>query len=127
METYRKVMTVGIVLLLGVAGAMMLTGSTNLGSAPSGLASTVATSSSLSVTATGVTTVIPASANCASRILSPQGGVLKVTIGGGTPSATKGMEVAASSTAVFDGALYGCGDVKIYSYATQQVTATETR
>lgn len=100
-----------------------------LGSAPSGLPSTVATTSSPTVGTTAVL-VFATSTNCASRVISTRQDAIRILFSdyaGQTPSDTIGHVQAASTTVAYDSGIYGCNAVKIYSYATQVITVTETR
>lgn len=46
---------------------------------------------------------------------------------GQTPTGLYGHLQAASTTVAYDSGLYGCGLMKVYSFATQQITVSETR
>lgn len=98
-------------------------------SAPSGLQSTVATSSNPTVTSTA-SLVFATSSQCASRVVSTQGSAIMITFSdnqGKVPTGTFGHVQPASTTVAYDGGLYGCNAVRIFSYASQAITVTETR
>lgn len=97
--------------------------------APSGLPSSVATSSNRTWTAASEV-AFATTTNCASRIIGTRGDAIRIVfsdINGETPSASVGFPQAASTTVVYDSGLYGCGQVKIYSYAAQVINLAETR
>jgi hypothetical protein len=121
--------------LLGVAilivGFLYFSGMsvTPFGAAPSGLATTIATSGPIAVDTTQIT-VIATSTNCTTRQLSTNNSAIKLTIGdadGDVPTGTNGIWQAASSTVVYDSGQWGCGALKVYSYVAQTINATETR
>lgn len=98
-------------------------------SAPSGLQSTVATSSVAAVSSTA-SVVFATSTNCSSRIITTQGGAIKITFtdkNGYVPTSTFGHVQVASTTVAYDSGLYGCNTFKVYSYESQTLTVTETR
>jgi hypothetical protein len=76
---------------------------------------------------------------CASRAVSVAGGfvnvsfdeprnnLLKENLASTTLSSTRGHQVVASTTEVFDSALFGCGDMFIYSSGSTTVTISEFR
>lgn len=102
--------------------------SSALGSAPSGLQATVATSSNPTVTSSA--SVVFATSTCAARIISTGASAVMLTFSdnqGKTPTATYGHLQSASTTVAYDSGLYGCGLVKAYSFASQAITVTETR
>ena len=106
------------------------------GGAPSGLYSTISTTSQVTVGGTS-RTIMATSTNCASRIISTKASAIMLAftddnIGGAsgvpfTPSAVIGHLQAASSTVVYDGALYGCNAIKAYGYIESDLTVSETR
>jgi energy-coupling factor transporter transmembrane protein EcfT len=122
-----------IIALVGFAAlALIILSNAQLAraSAPSGLSSTVATSSKLAVS-TAATTVIATSTNvCASRIIGTTGTPIMVIVGDETglvPSGTLGLPQAASTTVVYDGGQFGCGAIKVYAFAATTIHVTETR
>lgn len=98
-------------------------------SAPSGLQSTVATSSVFTIGAAAAT-VFATSSNCASRIITTKANEITITFTdktGQSPTNVFGHLQAASTTVAYDSGIYGCNAFKIYSYGTQNLTVTETR
>lgn len=98
------------------------------GSAPAGLPATVATSSNLTVSATALSAL--ATSTCAARIVTTGAAAVMLTFSdyaGQTPTGLYGHLQAASTTVAYDSGLYGCGLMKVYSFATQQITVSETR
>lgn len=100
-------------------------------SAPSGLSSTVATSSEIAVSTTAITVFATSTLNtCASRIISTNGDGIMMTFtdkNGDSPTAVHGHYQAASTTIAYDAGLYGCGAWKIYGIGAGRITVTETR
>lgn len=118
----------------------------SIGSAPPGLASLVATSSSVDVSATAATLFGESLMNCSARIVSTDGNAILLAFEGTTTYAgsgnsgygissttvTSGREghvQAASTTVVYDAALYGCGAVTAVTATAGAgvVTVTELR
>lgn len=98
------------------------------GSAPSGLTARIATTSNPTVTSTAGT-LIATTTNCAARVISTTGSAVMLTFSdyiGQTPTASFGYVQPASTTVAYDAGIYGCGLVKVYSFATQVVTVSET-
>lgn len=121
----------GIVIIVAVTAITVPLTQTRTaqGAAPSGLYSTVATSGPILVSTTA-STVIATSTSCAARIISTNNSAVKLTFGdadGDVPTGTNGIWQAASTTEAYDGGIFGCGAVKIYSYVAQTVNATETQ
>ena len=101
----------------------------SLGSAPSGLASTVSTSTGPTVS-TGAEIIFSTSTNCASRIITTKDDSINLTLSdriGQTPTATFGHFQATNTTVVYDAGVYGCGLWKAFSPSTQVITTTETQ
>lgn len=112
-----------------LVGAYLVGVSTpTVGAATEGLPATVATTSQNAVS-TSVTTLFSTS-TCAARIITSRAAPLMLTFSdyaNQTPTATFGHLQAASTTVVYDSAEYGCGRVKVYAYAADTITLTETR
>lgn len=113
------------ILLLGV----YLSGPKADASSFPGVASSIATTSPISVTPTAL--VVFATSSCAARIISTTvaGGIM---IGfsdnqGFVPSALTGFWQAASTTVTYDSGQYGCGAVRVYSGTPQTITVSESR
>ena len=100
----------------------------SFGSAPSGLASTVATSTNATIT-TGAEVIFSTSTNCASRIITTVTDSLNLTLSdriGQTPTVSFGHFQATNTTVVYDAGIYGCGLWKAFSPNSQVITVTET-
>lgn len=98
------------------------------GSAPSGLPATVATTSNPAVSNTGIT--LFATSSCSARVITTYASPVMLTFSdyaGQTPTGTFGHLQAASTTVAYDSGQYGCGLVKVFSFAAQSITVTETR
>jgi hypothetical protein len=101
----------------------------SLGSAPSGLQGTLATSSIMSVATTA--TQLFATSTCSARIISTAGKAIMLTFSdyaNQSPLSTFGHIQPASTTVAYDSGLYGCGLVKAYSFDNAtQVTVSDVR
>lgn len=100
-----------------------------IGSAPSGLPSTLATSTLLALASRTATTLI-ATSSCASRVVSTTNSSLMLTFSnynGASPSEVFGHMQIASTTVVYDSGQYGCGLVKAFADTATNITVTETR
>lgn len=103
---------------------------TSHASAPSGLGATVATSSNPTVTTTAALVFATTTNSCAARIVTTYASPVMITFTdaqGAVPTGTYGHLQAASTTVAYDSGQYGCGAVKIYSFATQAITVSESR
>lgn len=102
-----------------------------LGSAPSGIASQFATSSTVALSPTPALLFATSSTNsCASRVVGTTGaGGIMLTFSdksGVSPAALVGFWQAASTTWTYDSGLFGCGAFRAYSGLAQTVTVMET-
>lgn len=97
-------------------------------SAPTGLKTTIGTTSVAAVTSTA--SMLFASSTCDARIISTQGSAVMLTFSdynGARPTASFGHVQAASTTVAYDSGLYGCGAVYAYSFSNQNLTVSEAR
>lgn len=98
------------------------------GSAPTGLMSTLATTS---VNAVGTTaSTLFATSTCSDRVISTKAQAIMLTFSdyaGQTPTAVFGVLQSASTTVVYNGGQYGCGLVKAYAFGADTITLVETR
>lgn len=97
-------------------------------SAPSGLPSTIATSSNPTVTTTP--SLVFATSSCAARIITTVASPIMITFSdnqGKVPSGIFGHLQPASTTVVYDSGQYGCGAVRIYSFVSSAITVSESR
>lgn len=124
------VMSLGIILsVLFLAISFISQIGVLMAGAPSGLSATVATTSRPVVTTTAGT-LFATSTMCAARIISTASSSVMLTFSdyaGQTPTGSFGHFQATSTNVVYDSGQYGCGLVKVWSFATQQVTVTETQ
>lgn len=124
-EAFTALLAVALVF----AGIVVLfQGAQTVQGAAGELAGTVATTGPMSVTTTASTVL--ATSSCAARIISTRESAITLTFSdnqGAVPTALFGHVQPASTTVAYDGAVYGCNAVKIYSFTTQNVTLTETR
>lgn len=97
-----------------------------LGSAPTGLSATIATSTNPTVGTTALT--VFATSSCAARIITTVASPIMITFSDAfTPTATYGHLQAASTTVVYDSGQYGCGSVKVYSFVSSAISVSESR
>lgn len=100
----------------------------SLGSAPSGLPSTVSTSTAQIVTGSaGI--IFATSTNCASRVISNPEGAIIMTLSdriAQTPTLVFGVFQATDTSVVYDAGLYGCGLWKAIGFITGNITTVET-
>lgn len=102
----------------------------SFGSAPSGLNSSVSSSTRVTLSDATATFLFATSSQCASRAISTRGGAVVLTFSdrfGNVPGPVLGHVQAASTTVVYDSGLYGCDALRIYSFGAQVVDITETR
>ena len=88
----------------------------------------MATTSPAAVTSTA--SLVFATSTCSSRVITTAASDINITftdVQGLTPTALLGHVQRASTTVAYDAGLYGCGAVKIYSYASQTLTVSEAR
>lgn len=123
----------GVVVLLLISCAFLFgrKKEVTIGSAPSGIPATVATTSSITMAALQVLPLVGTTtgSGCSSRIVTTQAGYLELTFSdyaGQSPSATFGVYQGASTTVAYDSGLYGCGLLKAYSSAAQVITVIRT-
>jgi hypothetical protein len=128
--TYTMKVMVGIgVILALLAYVLGIRENVSVAGAPSGLTATVASTSQIILAANGVSTLFSTS-SCAARVIATGNSAIMLTFDervGTNPSGIVGAWQAASTTAAYDGGLFGCGTMKVYSFGAQQVRATETR
>jgi hypothetical protein len=97
-------------------------------SAPSGLPSTIATTSVPAVTTTAA--LVFATSSCAARVITTTASPIMIgfsDVQGFVPTGVQGHLQAASTTVSYDSGLYGCGAVRIYSFVAQSITVSESR
>ena len=77
-----------------------------------------------------ISNLVFATSTCAARVVTSAASALMLTFSdakGFGPTGSQGIIQAASTTAVYDGGLYGCGAVRIYSFSTSSITVMETQ
>jgi len=123
-----KIILIALVAILIISIVFGSKESKKVGATPNGIMATVATSTNPAVSTTPV--VIFASSTCSSRTITTQQSAIRLTLSdynGATPSGTFGVLQPASTTKEYDSAQYGCGLVKAYSYASDNLTVLESR
>lgn len=102
--------------------------STNQAHATAGfLPATVATSSNPAMTA-NIAQVLIATSTCSARIISTASTSLMLTFrDGDTPTGLFGVYQAASTTVVYDGGQYGCGQISGMATQSGRVTVIDSR
>lgn len=126
-NTFNRIISLAIILGMIALTAMLLT-QKSFGSAPAGLATSVASTTSQAVSTTA--RLLVATSTCDARVITSRAQPLMLTFSdynGATPTATFGHLQSASTTVVYDSGQYGCGAVKVYAYGTDSITVTETR
>ena len=96
--------------------------------APSGIKTTVATTSANAVGNTA--TMLFATSTCDSRIITTVASPVMLTFSdyaGQVPTAVFGHLQAASTTVVYDSGQYGCGKVTAYAFVASTITLSESR
>ena|SRR3990167_8424930 len=88
-------------------------GPLNVGSAPNGLAATVATSSQNVVT--NATMQLTATSTCAARIITTGAVAIGLNFTKNFDGSNMGLYQAASTTVAYDASIYGCGTLKVRS------------
>ena len=131
--------------IAGILAVYRMTGPT-FSSAPTGIKSVIATTSSMTVFYStskspqvfGPALLFSANTSCTARVISTVGSSIMLyfsttTIGPTSATGTAnvnsalGHVQAASTTAVYDSGLYGCENVGAYSDGTSTITVTEFR
>jgi len=134
METYRKVLTVGLILLAGLVAGVLLTESNVVGSAPSGLPASQRIATTTVVGPDFATTIFASKASCASRVVSTTDGTnqeILIVFGTptngdiATPTAIVGHAQTGSTTVAYDSGIYGCGAWKGYATASTTLLVSE--
>lgn len=131
MKLVYQSLTVLLALTVAFSVALLMelrTPQAGAASFPGGQAA-IATTSVAAVTGTA-STVFATSSACAARMITTQGSEIRVTFSdyaGQSPTATFGHNQPASTTVAYDGGIYGCGLVKVFSYSNQTLTVSETR
>ena len=120
----------GLILFAGIVGGIVLAflPKLALGSAPSGLQGSIATSGPMAVTPT--VSLVMSTSTCSARIITTQSSAIRLTlsdINSFQASATQGEWQAASTTATYDSGLFGCGTVRVHSQGNQNIWITEVR
>lgn len=127
--TNRILISLGIAALITLYAVSTFSPSAQA-SAPSGLPATVSTSSSAVIGAGASTLLAATSSNCSARIVSTGVSAVQMTFSdnqGLQPTGVYGVFQPASTTVAYDSGLYGCNAIRIFSFAAQPVSITETR
>ena len=121
--------------IIVIAGALILNlnleRAQNVGGAPAGLYSTLATTSTIAVGIANNQTLFTANKQCTSRIISTVAKAIMLNfglVGNATSTGVVGHLQAASTTIAYDAEIYGCGAVTAYGFdATTTITTSEFR
>ena len=98
-----------------------------IGSAPPGLPATMATSGVFTVGPLNAVSVFEFRTNCAARTISTQAQSIKISFGSTTPTELIGYNQTASTSAVYDTGLFGCGNWRIFgNAASTSITVEES-
>ena len=138
MNTLKEKITAGRLSLAGLlillATLVLPSAPIKLGSAPSGLQGNVASSTiPLAVGPQEVKTVFSVSGQCNARIISTAGQPIMLSFATSSsaalrnkPTATYGLQQAASTTVNYDSGVYGCSEVTAYgANASTTITIIE--
>jgi hypothetical protein len=103
-----------------------------LAGAEPGLATSAATSTTAHLAAGTPTLVFPTSTQpgCHARVITTASSSIQISFSdkqGLVPGVTSGHIQPASTTVAYDGAVYGCDAVRIFSWNTQKITIQESR
>ncbi len=124
------VSVLSLIITIGIISAFVTEINFARASAPSGLQTTVATSTAY-VISTTAKTIFATSTNCSSRIITTTTNPIMLTFSdnqGKVPTATYGHLQSASTTIAYDSGIYGCNAYKAYGFDTSSnLTLTETR
>jgi hypothetical protein len=119
----------GIAILAFLCALIVLSSQRDaLAGAPSGLPAVVATSSLMTISSTA--SLIEGTSTCSARIITTNTAPISITFSdklGYVPSATYGHLQLGSTTVAYDSGQYGCGALRVYSYAgAGTITYTNT-
>lgn len=92
------------------------------------LPSTIATTSNPTVGTTAA--VLFATSTCSTRVITTSAQPIMITFSENqpnVPTGSFGAIQAASTTVTYDAGQFGCGTYKVYSFATQLLTVSESR
>lgn len=120
----------GLFVTVGIMTAIFSETKLATAGAPSGLQTTVATSTAYSVS-TSASTLFATSTACSSRIITTTSQPIMLVFSdraGQVPTGTFGHLQSASTTVAYDSGIYGCNAYKAYGYGgSSNLTLTETR
>ena len=127
----RDLLVIGAVIIATLAAMLILQSGEQkaFAAAPSGLAATVYSTGTFTVSNTAMQ-IAATTTQCAARDVST--GASAVMLGftaaaGTTTSGTVGMWQAGSTTVAYDSGIYGCGQVSAYSYTSGIVNVITTK
>ena len=126
-NTFYAGFALAVVVMLAFVGLFFA--QTTYGSAPSGLEASVATTSAFVVGPTDQM-LLATSTNCAARIVATRNSEVQLKFSefaGGLLNGMGGVTQAASTTVAYDGGIYGCGSLHVYSFSSSTVRAIVTR
>ena len=89
-----------------------------------GIVPQVATSSTIGVGPQQNMTLASRNAACSARVITTVASPVMLAFGIGTPTALVGHLQAASTTVSYDNAIYGCGAITAYAFASSTITVT---
>ena len=98
-----------------------------MGSAPSGLSATMATSSTLTVGPQQKMTLFASADYCNSRIITTVASPIMISfnaLSSTTISGTVGHLQAASTTVAYDSGIYGCGLLTAFGFSSSTITVS---
>lgn len=133
MEKLKKKVVIGLVAFLLASASWLLGGTQKLGSASPGLATSVASSSLVSVGPTENLVIANNNPNCTSRVITTGVSNVLLSFATSTAAATTSLSVTnghlqlASTTIAYDGGIYGCGYVGAFAFSSTSIKISEFR
>ncbi len=120
-----------ILVVMTLSAAWLVSFQTVRAIAPAGLATSVSTSSNLTLIAATALTLTATTTNCTARIVSTKNdspfGVMLTFRDRDEPTVINGILQPASTTVAYDGGIYGCGALKAFSVVGQGIDILETK
>lgn len=117
------------IFIIALVGILTSQDKVVVGGAPAGLASTMATSSTISVGPQAVTALYTSNTYCTSRVISTVAQPIMLSfnaMSSTTVSGVSGHYQAASTTVSYDSGEYGCGLMSAYGFnASTTITKSE--
>jgi hypothetical protein len=123
---YKFILGVATVIAIGALYLAFSPPVANIGNViTQGIVPKIATSSTISVGPQAVTTIFSANSACTTRIVTTFAQAVMLSFSSSvTPTGTVGHLQSGSTTVAYDNALYGCGAVTTYGFASTTITTS---